>query len=237
MNYSLAERVHLDTVGHILFYTHRISNQVSAMSTRIQVLGLARCVATRPVASSVVPRAGYRFYATHSDRVPPSGPSSQNPNYDATTQSTAELLRRLEAESRRQGGSSGFGGQESVGPFPLGVGPSGRRKVWRPWGELGVKGKCMSAAITPFDHLRGISTDRTVVWRSTQQTGNLAVVLVGASLVVVLTFALTTELFATNSPSVLYSQAVDKIRASDAVSSSHPQELSTAPPTIVLVIL
>ena len=32
-----------------------------------------------------------------------------------------------------------------------------------------------------------------------------------------LTFALTTELFATNSPSVLYSQAVDKIRASDAV--------------------
>lgn len=36
-------------------------------------------------------------------------------------------------------------------------------------------------------------------------------------MVVVLTFALTTELFATNSPSVLYSQAVDKIRASDAV--------------------
>jgi len=35
---------------------------------------------------------------------------------------------------------------------------------------------------------------------------------------VLLTFALTTELFATNSPSVLYSQAVDKIRASDAVS-------------------
>lgn len=33
----------------------------------------------------------------------------------------------------------------------------------------------------------------------------------------ILAFALTTELFATNSPSVLYSQAVDKIRASDAL--------------------
>jgi hypothetical protein len=56
-----------------------------------------------------------------------------------------------------------------------------------------------------------------LVWRTTQQTGNLAVIVVGGGLFVLLTFALTTELFATNSPSVLYSQAVDKIRASDAV--------------------
>ena len=53
----------------------------------------------------------------------------------------------------------------------------------------------------------------------TRQTGNLGVILVGGTLFVVLAFALTTELFATNSPSVLYSHAVDLIRASDAVSS------------------
>lgn len=51
----------------------------------------------------------------------------------------------------------------------------------------------------------------------TRQTGNLGVILVGGTLFVVLAFALTTELFATNSPSVLYSHAVDLIRASDAV--------------------
>lgn len=56
------------------------------------------------------------------------------------------------------------------------------------------------------------------MWRTTQQTGNLAVIAIGGGLFVILAFALTTELFATNSPSVLYSQAVDKIRASDAVS-------------------
>jgi import inner membrane translocase subunit TIM21 len=85
----------------------------------------------------------WRTYATHSDRVPPSGPGpSTHSGQNATTDSTAELLRRLEAESRKQGGSTGFGGRESVGPFPLGVGPSGRRKMWRPWRELGVSGKC-----------------------------------------------------------------------------------------------
>jgi hypothetical protein len=81
-----------------------------------------------------------RTYATHSDRVPPSSGPSQNAN--ATT--TADLLRRLEAESRRRGGATGFGGRENVGPFPLGVGASGRKKMWRPWKELGVSGKCES---------------------------------------------------------------------------------------------
>ena len=43
-------------------------------------------------------------------------------------------------------------------------------------------------------------------------------IVVGVGLFAILAFALTTELFAKNSPSVLYSQAVDLIRASDAVS-------------------
>ena len=56
------------------------------------------------------------------------------------------------------------------------------------------------------------------VVRTTRQTGNLGVILVGGTLFAILTFALTTELFAKNSPSVLYSAAVDTIRESDAVS-------------------
>jgi import inner membrane translocase subunit TIM21 len=59
------------------------------------------------------------------------------------------------------------------------------------------------------------------VWRTTQQTGNLAIIVIGGGLFVILTLALTTELFAKNSPSVLYSECIDMIRDSDAV-SSHP---------------
>ena len=54
--------------------------------------------------------------------------------------------------------------------------------------------------------------------RTTQQTGNLTVILIGGTLFVILAFALTTELFAKNSPSVLYSAAVDMIQTSDSAS-------------------
>ena len=112
------------------------------MAQRTRLVNLISC--TRIQAASPISRAAaWRTYATHSDKIPPSGAgSSSTGGQSATTDSTAELLRRLEAESRRQGGSTGFGGRESVGPFPLGVGPSGRRKMWRPWRELGVSGKC-----------------------------------------------------------------------------------------------
>ena len=106
------------------------------MAQRTRLVSLLSC--TRIQAALPISRATvWRTYAT------PSGSgSSSTGGQSATTDSTAELLRRLEAESRRQGGSTGFGGRESVGPFPLGVGPSGRRKMWRPWRELGVSGKC-----------------------------------------------------------------------------------------------
>jgi import inner membrane translocase subunit TIM21 len=107
------------------------------MAQRTKLVSLLSC--TRLQATAPFSRATeWRTYATHSDRIPS---SNSGLGQNATTESTAELLRRLEAESRRQGGSTGFGGKESVGPFPLGVGPSGRRKMWRPWRELGVSGK------------------------------------------------------------------------------------------------
>jgi hypothetical protein len=114
------------------------------MAQRTKLVSLLSCTRTQAI-TPISRGTAWRAYATHSDRVPPSssGPSTGS-GQNATTDSTAELLRRLEAESRRQGGSTGFGGRESVGPFPLGVGPSGRRKMWRPWRELGVSGKCTS---------------------------------------------------------------------------------------------
>ncbi|ORX33695.1 hypothetical protein BD324DRAFT_639190 [Kockovaella imperatae] len=102
----------------------------------------------------------------------------------------------LDASPRVRTGQSNLDGRESVGPFPLGVGPSGRNKTWKSWKELGIKGK---------------------LGRTVRQTGNLGVILFGGGLFILLTLSLTTELFARNSPSVLYSQAVDKIRQSDAL--------------------
>ncbi|WWC68634.1 uncharacterized protein I206_102565 [Kwoniella pini CBS 10737] len=123
-----------------------------------------------------------RTYATHKSTTDASSSSTSDP--------TADLLRNAGAARRATEG------QDSVGPFPLGVGASGRRKNWRSWKELGLGGKLV---------------------RTTQQTGNLAVILVGGTLFVILTLSLTTELFAKNSPSVLYSKAVDMIRDSDAL--------------------
>jgi hypothetical protein len=70
-----------------------------------------------------------------------SGSGSSSSSASATSESTADLLRRLEASSRRAGGSSGFGGQDRVGPMPLGMGSDARNRTWRKWGELGMGGK------------------------------------------------------------------------------------------------
>ena len=76
------------------------------------------------------------------------------------------------------------------------------------------------------DVLRGYASDvvliNLIVARTTAQTGNLTVILVGGGLFIILAFALSTELFAENSPGVLYSEAVDMIRSSDAVSQFLP---------------
>jgi len=57
----------------------------------------------------------------------------------------------------------------------------------------------------------------TAVLRTTARASNLTVILFGATLSVVLAYALATELFARNSPTVLYSDACDRIRDSPAV--------------------
>lgn len=76
-----------------------------------------------------------RTYATHREIPHPPPPPPPHPDL-LSNSSTSSRLGRTGAGPRIQ---------DSVGPFPLGVGPSGRDKTWRPWSELGLGGKCMSA--------------------------------------------------------------------------------------------
>ena len=53
--------------------------------------------------------------------------------------------------------------------------------------------------------------------RATARTTNLTVILFGAGLTTVLIYALTSELFSKNSPTVLYNEACERIKSSPRV--------------------
>ncbi|KAF9519813.1 hypothetical protein BS47DRAFT_1481719 [Hydnum rufescens UP504] len=140
------------------------------------------------------------------------------PRYYATHRDTpssllAQQLGRTSGSPNNLGGTGSSG--DSVGPFPLGVQPLNlgrtREKV-TPWNELTPSGK---------------------VLRTTARATNFTVILLGAGLSTVLVYALATELFAKNSPTVLYGDACDRIRASSAVIAHLPPPLSfhTTPPS------
>ncbi|QRW14742.1 mitochondrial import inner membrane translocase subunit TIM21 [Ceratobasidium sp. AG-Ba] len=108
---------------------------------------------------------------------------------------TSSILSQVEAEmaaKRTQGGSTTS--NTGIGPFQLGISPEALRgpKV-KPWNELSARGKAARAAA---------------------RTSNLAVILLGAGLSSVLVYALATELFAKNSPTVIYGESCDRIRSS-----------------------
>lgn len=86
----------------------------------------------------------------------------------------------------------------SVGPFPLGVYPGTTTTTTQPkkWSELSTGGKFV---------------------RGTARTSNLTVILFGGALSCVLAYALATELFARNSPTVLYADACTRIESSTEV--------------------
>ncbi|KAJ7275374.1 TIM21-domain-containing protein [Mycena haematopus] len=87
--------------------------------------------------------------------------------------------------------------RQDKGPFQLGLGlgqPAVQSGEKIPkWSELSTAGK---------------------VQRTTARTTNLTVILVGAGLSAVLIYCLTSELFSKNSPSVLYGDACERIKAS-----------------------
>ncbi|KAH8835428.1 TIM21-domain-containing protein [Flagelloscypha sp. PMI_526] len=104
-------------------------------------------------------------------------------------------------------------GTDHVGPFPLGMSPSyGSPKPPPKWKDLNTKGK---------------------VFRSTVNTTNFIVILVGASLCCVLFYSLTSELFSPNSPTVLYGDACDRLEGSSRVKKYLSGSLSfhTEPPS------
>ncbi|KAI0029148.1 TIM21-domain-containing protein [Vararia minispora EC-137] len=103
---------------------------------------------------------------------------------------------------------------DNVGPFQLGLNSQsfagqGRPK---PWSELSAGGKAA---------------------RATARTTNLVVILFGAGLTAVLVYALTSELFSSNSPTVLYNDACERIRTSPRVARQLPGNLvfHTSPPS------
>lgn len=80
--------------------------------------------------------------------------SSKPPRSEPLSQSTSDLLDRLEREARRNGKmptgtatgtNAGVGGDGTgnLGPFPMGVGlgSGARQKTWSKWGDLSVAGK------------------------------------------------------------------------------------------------
>lgn len=111
------------------------------------------------------------------------------------------LAQQLDRAARNERvGGTGSGGTDSVGPFQIGgqsLAFKDRGAPIKPWKELSPAGKAA---------------------RATARATNFTVILMGAGLSAILAYALATELFAKNSPTVLYGDACDRIKASSAVS-------------------
>lgn len=136
----------------------------------------------------------------------------------ATHNETASSLLSQQLERGRGRDAPSSAGPSSVGPFPLGVQPLGlrsaRKPAVKPWDQLTPGGKGTN---TPSLHRHRL-TPFIAVLRTTARASNLTVILIGATLSVVLTYALATELFAKNSPTVLYGDACDRIKDSEEAS-------------------
>ncbi|EIW64526.1 uncharacterized protein TRAVEDRAFT_68318 [Trametes versicolor FP-101664 SS1] len=147
-----------------------------------------------------------RAYATHAQNatVNPQGSASGSKPTAASLLSGA--LDGRQRSSRRE---------DSAGPFQLGLTPPRADEVppEKKWSELSAGGKVM---------------------RTTARTTNLAVILAGAGLSIVLIYALTSELFSRNSPTVLYNKACDLIKASPQVHQylQEPLVFHNHPPTV-----
>ena len=115
--------------------------------------------------------------------------------------------------------------RDHVGPFPLGLSPSTLRngeKVQK-WSELSTggkgahfmkhhiwKGKLLMLGLICF----------IAVLRTTVRTTNLGVILLGAGFSALLIYCLTSELFSSNSPTVIYGDACERIKSSPQVCNS-----------------
>ncbi|EIW86447.1 hypothetical protein CONPUDRAFT_133877, partial [Coniophora puteana RWD-64-598 SS2] len=105
---------------------------------------------------------------------------------------------------------------DTVGPFQLGISQAqlAQQQKQKKWSELSTGGK---------------------VVRTGQRTSNLIVILLGAGLSAVLVYALTSELFSKNSPTVVYGDACKRIEASPKVATHlhGPLTFHNNPPSAV----
>lgn len=106
---------------------------------------------------------------------------------------------------------------DSVGPFQLGLSASARsgEKV-KKWSELSTGGKGAWSSLLGWF----VSHKPHLVLRTTARTSNITVILLGAGLSALLIYSLTSELFSKNSPTVLYNNACERIKASPRVCSN-----------------
>lgn len=143
-----------------------------------------------------------RPHATHRDAVPSS--------------LLSQALDQKQKATRRN---------DSVGPFTLGmVQPSmGDDVKVKKWSQLsaGGKGESIIHCSYSFNPTRKHCCLLPAVMRTTARTTNFTVILLGAGLTAVLVYALTSELFARNSPTVLYGEACERIKASPKVPVLH----------------
>ncbi|KAI9066684.1 hypothetical protein FKP32DRAFT_1755734 [Trametes sanguinea] len=137
--------------------------------------------------------------------------SQQNIDVNPGSKPTASSLLSSALDQRQRAARR----EDSAGPFQLGITPPRPDEVKpeKKWSELSVGGK---------------------VVRTTARTTNLAVILAGAGLSIVLIYALTSELFSRNSPTVLYNKACDLIKASPQVHQylQEPLVFHNHPPTV-----
>ncbi|KAF7789219.1 hypothetical protein EIP86_000160 [Pleurotus ostreatoroseus] len=124
---------------------------------------------------------------------------------------TSSLLSQALDQKRRAAGR-----EDSVGPFQLGFIPptpqdTGDRKKWS---DLNAGGK---------------------VVRATSLTSSLFVIVFGAGFTAMLAYALTSELFSKNSPTVLHAQACELIKSSPRVKQylHGPLIFHNNPPSVV----
>ncbi|KAG7099518.1 hypothetical protein E1B28_001361 [Marasmius oreades] len=115
-----------------------------------------------------------------------------------TTVDPTTLSQSLDTKQRA------FRSKESVGPFQLASSSFNSTERVPKWSELSTAGK---------------------VKRTTARTSNLAVIAFGAGLSAVLIYCLTSELFSKNSPTVLYSAACERVKASPEVAKYLPGSL------------
>lgn len=152
----------------------------------------------------IVAKFSSRHYATHRDA----------PTYPQPGVGSSSLLSQALDQKQK-----GFRREDSVGPFQLGLSqPSYDHGTAKKWSELSPKGKGQS--FSAIIVVTNISSNRISAMRATARTTNLTVILLGAGLTAVLVYALTSELFSRNSPTVLYNEACQRIKSSPRVCNS-----------------